>query len=85
MFGLVGYSLDPAGLDKACCMCMLYAGMCMLQLAIPAMRTDRALRQFNTQYGTKYGYNLQEWRKGAYLTSRDCAVLDADNGIGEWA
>jgi hypothetical protein len=58
------------------------AGMVMLQLAVPAMRTDRALRQFNAQYGPKFRYDLQEWRKGAYLTSRDCALLDADDGAG---
>lgn len=35
------------------------AGVIMLQLAVPSMRTDRGLRNFNTQYGPKYRYDLQ--------------------------
>ena len=59
------------------------AGMLMLQLAVPSMRVDRALRNFNQQYGTKYKYDLQAWREGIRLTKSDCALLDADDGAGE--
>ncbi|GLI68475.1 hypothetical protein VaNZ11_012901 [Volvox africanus] len=58
------------------------AGMVMLQLAIPATRTDRALRNFNAAYGPKYKYDLAAWRKGTHMSSRDCALLDADDGAG---
>ncbi|KAG2490289.1 hypothetical protein HYH03_011241 [Edaphochlamys debaryana] len=58
------------------------AGMVMLQLAIPAMRNDRALKAFNTTYGPKYKYDLSAWRKGANLYPKDCELLDANDGAG---
>eukprot|EP00198_Chlamydomonas_reinhardtii_P009574 XP_001698911.1 predicted protein [Chlamydomonas reinhardtii] len=54
----------------------------MLQMAVPSMRTDRALRAFNASYGTKYKYDLAAWRKGVNLYPRDCALLDANDGLG---
>ncbi len=54
----------------------------MLQLAVPSMRTDRALRAFNASYGPKYKYELAAWRKGVNLYPRDCALLDANDGLG---
>jgi serine/threonine protein kinase len=61
------------------------AGMLMLQLAVPSMRVDRALRSFNQHYGTKYKYDLQAWREGSRLTKSDCALLDADDSAGACA
>ncbi|PNW72528.1 hypothetical protein CHLRE_16g688526v5 [Chlamydomonas reinhardtii] len=58
------------------------AGIVMLQMAVPSMRTDRALRAFNASYGTKYKYDLAAWRKGVNLYPRDCALLDANDGLG---
>ncbi|KAG2447430.1 hypothetical protein HYH02_007756 [Chlamydomonas schloesseri] len=58
------------------------AGIVMLQLAVPSMRTDRALRAFNANYGPKYKYDLAAWRKGVNLYPRDCALLDANDGLG---
>ncbi len=60
----------------------LAAGMVMLQLAVPVMRTDRALRSFNAVYGPKYKYDLEAWRKATHLNARECALLDADGGAG---
>lgn len=60
------------------------AGIVMLQMAVPSMRTDRALRAFNASYGTKYKYDLAAWRKGVNLYPRDCALLDANDGLGAW-
>ncbi|KAG2422260.1 hypothetical protein HXX76_016174 [Chlamydomonas incerta] len=58
------------------------AGIVMLQMAVPSMRTDRALRAFNASYGPKYKYDLAAWRKGVNLYPRDCALLDANDGLG---
>ncbi|KXZ43807.1 hypothetical protein GPECTOR_80g167 [Gonium pectorale] len=58
------------------------AGIVMLQLAVPAMRSDRALRNFNAAYGPKYGYDLAAWRRGTHLPQRDGALLEGDDGAG---
>ncbi|KAL6749507.1 kinase-like domain-containing protein [Haematococcus lacustris] len=58
------------------------AGVCMLQLAVPSMRQDRGLRNFNTIFSTKCSYDLAVWRTMSYIPAREFEVLDADDGAG---
>jgi len=58
------------------------AGVTLLQLAIPSMRQDRFLKNFNTQYGPKFDYDLDAWRANSFIPARDFDLLDADGGAG---
>jgi hypothetical protein len=58
------------------------AGIVLLQLCLPPVRSPRGLNLFKTEY-ERAGYDLQEWRKGCrWISKRDTAVLDEDDGAG---
>lgn len=58
------------------------AGIVLLQLCLPPVRMPRGLNLFKVEY-ERAGYDLQRWRDGCrWLTRRDTAVLDADDGAG---
>jgi hypothetical protein len=53
----------------------------LLQLALPSLRVDRALRAFRTTY-ERNGCDLAAWRKAAYLPKKDTGWLDDHDGAG---
>lgn len=58
------------------------AGIVLLQLCLPPVRSPRGLNLFKTEY-ERAGYDLQEWRKACrWISKRDTAVLDEDDGAG---
>lgn len=57
------------------------AGLVLMQLAIPKLRTISALKVFNQQF-RKAGYNIQTWKKRQALPHSETAILDLDNGLG---
>ena len=59
------------------------AGIVLLQLSLPNMRTERGLRNFNAVYGPKFDYDLQAWRESLGLPKREFELLDAEDGAGE--
>ena len=60
------------------------AGITLLCLALPSLRTPRGLGQFLKEF-ERANYDLDEWRARTRLaTARDLAPLDADDGAG-WA
>lgn len=55
----------------------------LLQLCLPPLRAPRGLNLFKTEY-ERAGYDLEAWREACrWISKRDTAVLDADNGAGE--
>lgn len=65
---------------------MWSAGVTMLQLAFPNLRTDNALIAFNKQFSEQYNWDLKRWRraqelkKGGKEYAEGFATLDADDG-----
>lgn len=57
------------------------AGIVMMQLAVPSLRTPTSVRSFTQTYA-RAGYDLEKWRENARLQKRDTTVLDAENGAG---
>jgi serine/threonine protein kinase len=58
------------------------AGIVLLQLALPGMRTAKALASFRDEYAAA-DFDLRAWRDGCrWLPRRDWAVLDRWNGAG---
>ena len=62
---------------------MYSAGLIMAQLAVPALRSEGALRGF-TRSLRRADYDLEKWRRrsGRQFSSAQTAVLDADGGAG---
>ncbi|GAX79925.1 hypothetical protein CEUSTIGMA_g7365.t1 [Chlamydomonas eustigma] len=58
------------------------AGIVMLQLAVPTLRNDHALKKFNAVYSSKYMFDLDAWRKDSMISRREFELLDADDGAG---
>lgn len=58
------------------------AGICMLQLALPSLRSDRGLQSFINLYGPRFKYDLDAWRKKSTIPAREFQALDADDGAG---
>lgn len=58
-----------------------FAGLVLMQLAVPKLRTISALKSFNQQF-RKSGYNLQTWKKRQALPESETAILDHDDGLG---
>lgn len=57
------------------------AGIIFMQLAVPALRSDRGLKAFNEDIKTA-GYDVYKWREAANLAPVQTAVLDANAGAG---
>ena len=57
------------------------AGVTLLQLALPPLRTTRVLREFRRDLALRGG-DLREWRARAGLAARDTLLLDARGGEG---
>jgi hypothetical protein len=58
------------------------AGIVLLQLALPGLRQPRGLQLFHSEY-EKCNFNLDKWREQCrWLTKRDTAELDANDGAG---
>ena len=57
------------------------AGIIFMQLAVPALRSDRGLKAFNEVLKTA-GYDVYKWRDAAALAPVQTAVLDANDGSG---
>jgi len=65
---------------------MWSAGMVLLQLAFPPLRSDSAVIAFNTRL-EGFGYDLRRWRaeegrKARSELAEGFALLDADGGAG---
>lgn len=59
------------------------AGMVMLQLCLPPLRTPRGLNLFKTEF-ERADYDLEAWRSSCrWISKRDTAVLDGNDGAGE--
>ncbi|XP_061375499.1 serine/threonine-protein kinase STN8, chloroplastic-like [Gastrolobium bilobum] len=59
---------------------MYSAGIVLLQMAIPSLRSSSGLKNFNLEIKT-YGYDLNKWRDSTRLKS-GFQVLDSDYGRG---
>ncbi|KAJ1388693.1 Serine/threonine-protein kinase, active site [Sesbania bispinosa] len=59
---------------------MYSAGIVLLQMAIPTLRSPAALKNFNLELRT-YGYDLNKWRDSTRMRS-DFQILDSDSGRG---
>jgi len=57
------------------------AGLVLMQLAVPKLRSTSALRTFNKQL-QDLRCDLGEWRARERLPAAQTAALDADNGAG---
>ena len=58
------------------------AGICLLQLALPSLRSDRGLKSFINLYGPRFEYDLDAWRSKSSIPDREFETLDADGGAG---
>jgi hypothetical protein len=59
---------------------MYSAGIVLLQMAIPTLRSQAALKNFNLEMRT-YGYDLNQWRDSTRMKS-NFQILDSDSGRG---
>jgi len=59
---------------------MYSAGIVLLQIAIPTLRSSAALKNFNLEIRT-CGYDLNKWRASTRMRS-DFQILDSDSGRG---
>ncbi len=51
-------------------------------MCLPPVRSPRGLNLFKTEY-ERADYDLEKWRSSCrWITKRDTAVLDADDGAG---
>lgn len=58
------------------------AGIVLLQLALPGLRQPRGLNLFKTEY-ERADYDIIEWKNNCrWISKRDTAVLDANDGAG---
>lgn len=59
------------------------AGICLLQMSLPSLRSDRGLSTlFNGIYGSRFNYDMDAWREGCQVPEREFEMLDSDNGAG---
>eukprot|EP00798_Chlamydomonas_sp_ICE-L_P009914 gene9914-7782_t len=58
------------------------AGIVLLQLAVPSLRSSKGLRQFNKTFGPKFNYNLRSWKRNSHLPKKEFEILDAMDGAG---
>lgn len=59
---------------------MYSAGIVLLQMSIPALRSTSGLKNFNSEIKTN-GYDLNKWRDYTRLRA-DFTILDLDSGRG---
>lgn len=59
---------------------MYSAGITLLQMAVPSLRSSAGLRNFNSELKLA-GYDLKKWREST-RTRPDLRILDLDNGRG---
>ncbi|XP_057435417.1 serine/threonine-protein kinase STN8, chloroplastic-like [Lotus japonicus] len=59
---------------------MYSAGIVLMQMAVPALRSPATLKNFNLEIKT-FGYDLNKWRDSTRIKS-DFQILDADSGRG---
>ncbi|GAU30030.1 hypothetical protein TSUD_161160, partial [Trifolium subterraneum] len=59
---------------------MYSAGIVLLQMAIPTLRSQAALKNFNLEMRT-FGYDLNKWRDSTRMKSNS-EILDSDSGRG---
>ena len=57
------------------------AGVILLQLGLPFLRSTSTLRNWRTTFA-RCGYDVEEWRMRSGLSARQTAILDADEGVG---
>lgn len=57
------------------------AGLILMQLAVPSLRTPGAFKAFNTALRAN-NCNLLTWRASARLSASQTAILDAEDGAG---
>lgn len=60
---------------------LLFAGLVLMQLALGKVRSGSGLKAFNTALES-VDYDLSAWRRRANLSSKDTAILDADDSAG---
>ncbi len=60
---------------------MIRAGLVMMQLAVPRLRSASAIKAFNQQF-RRCCHDLRTWRDSERLSPRDTQVLDANGGLG---
>lgn len=59
---------------------MYSAGIVLLQMAVPNLRSSAGLKNFNLEL-KNYGYDLNKWREKT-RTKPDLTILDLDSGRG---
>lgn len=57
------------------------AGLVLMQLALPKLRTGTGLKSFNSSLKS-VAFDVKAWRRRANLSSKDTAILDADDSAG---
>lgn len=57
------------------------AGIILLQLGLPFLRTTTALRNWRNTFA-RCDYDIEEWRMRAGLSAKQTALLDANEGLG---
>jgi len=57
------------------------AGVVMMQLAVPRLRSEDGLKKFNSEI-LECEYSLMAWKTQANLSAGETVVLDANNGAG---
>ena len=57
------------------------AGLCLMQLAVPRLRSGSNLQKFNAALKAA-GHDLAAWRVRANLPAKESAILDADDAAG---
>eukprot|EP00191_Tetraselmis_sp_GSL018_P008804 CAMPEP_0177605224 /NCGR_PEP_ID=MMETSP0419_2-20121207/16580_1 /TAXON_ID=582737 /ORGANISM="Tetraselmis sp., Strain GSL018" /LENGTH=433 /DNA_ID=CAMNT_0019099345 /DNA_START=452 /DNA_END=1751 /DNA_ORIENTATION=- len=60
---------------------MYSAGLVLMQLAVPKLRTQRAIKNFSEGL-SQYNYDPREWASRQQLPARETFLLDEDNGAG---
>lgn len=60
---------------------MHYAGLVLMQLALPKLRSSTSIKKFNNQL-KEHRYDLMSWQESERLSARDTALLDANYGAG---
>jgi len=57
------------------------AGIILLQLGLPFLRTTSALRNWKNTFA-RCNYDIEEWRMRASLSAKQTALLDANDSLG---
>ena len=60
---------------------LVSAGLVLMQLALPKLRSSSGLKAFNSSLES-VEYDLMAWRRRANMSPKDTAILDADDSAG---